>query len=619
MAQETEEKKKAKQINEFIPFYFSDFVKGFFKFWWLLVILAVLFGGVRFYNSYKKYRPNYVASATFTISTSTSSSRADGGMTSYSFYYDSATALQLSNTFPFILSSNILQDAISEELGLSYLPVSLRASSVSGSNMFTITCEGGDPQTVYDVLLCAIDKFPEAARYVVGRIRFTMITNPYLPTAPSNPNSFVREGIEAAVVGILIGLAWILLYCVSRKTIRTKDEISEQLGVEALGTLPAVTFKRYKQEIDRSVLWTNPNVGRGFLESLRLLRNNFMRALKPGEKTVLITSTAPGEGKTTVVVNLALSINSLGKRVLLIDWDIRNPSVCGQLNLDIKALNIDSGDQPYALLELKEYGIWLLVFTSRENYWKRMRAEFVKSVLDQMQDYFDLILVDTPPCGLISDTSVIAQSVDAALYVVLQDTVRVSRIRTGLDELMAADVRILGCVFNGAESGVTGYGENYGYSRYSYYGKYGYYGYGKYYGYGYGKYYGYGYGYGYGEEKKSHKHSKHSKHSKSGSGSSHSGSVSSGGSSHSSGGSSHSGTSSSHSSTSSSSHGSGSSHSSGKHGKHSSKHSDGSSKHSSKHSDGSSKHSSKHSDGSGKHSGKHHSSKKGSGSSGSGQ
>ena len=500
MAQEPQTEKKNKRKNEFIPFYFSDVVKGFLKFWWVAVLLALLFGGVRFYVSYSRYSPEYTASATFTVSTSTGSSRTDGGMTSYSYYYDSATAAQLSTTFPFILSSNILQDAICEELGFSYLPATLSASSVSGSNMFTITCKGSNPRQVYDVLMCAIEKFPEAARYVVGKIKFTMITTPYVPTTPSNQNSFIRDAAEAAVLGLFIGLVWILLYCVSRKTVRTKEEIGEQLGLEALGVLPRVTFKRYKQKIDHSILWTNANVGRGFLESLRLLRNTFMRALGEEEKTVLVTSTAPGEGKTTVVVNMALSLTALGKKVLLIDWDIRNPSICELLGIDPKTLEPETQKVYYTVTELKKYGIWFLNFSSRENYWKRMRADYVKSVLDEVRDSFDCILIDTPPCGLISDTSVIAQSVDAAVYVVLQDTVRVSRIKTGLDALLSTDIHVLGCIFNGAESGITGYGENYGYSRYSYYGKYGY----GYHGYGYHSY-GYGYGYGYGEHKKKNK------------------------------------------------------------------------------------------------------------------
>ncbi len=487
LAQNTTQTSGQHRKNEFIPFYFSDFIKGLRRFWILIAALAILFGGVTFIRGYRSYSPRYTTSATFTISTSTGSGRTDGGMTSYSFYYDSATTNQLATAFPFILSSNILQDAVCEELDLPYLPAKLYASSVSGSNMFTITCEGSDPQQVYDIILCTIDKCPEAARYIVGKIKFTMITNPYIPTSPSNKNSYVKDALQMGLIGAFIGVAWVLIYCVSRKTVRTRDEVNDKLGIKELGTLPQVRFKRYKQKIDRSILWTNKNVGRGFMESLRLLRNNLAHELKPEEKAIIVTSTAPGEGKTTVTVNIAMAMADLGKKVLLIDWDIRNPSVLELLDIEPKKED-ENSDLGYRIIHIEKYGIYVMYFTSRKNYWKRMRAEYVKPVIDKLRGLYDWIFIDTPPCGLISDTAVIAECADAAVYVVLQDAVRVSRIRVGIDLILNSDIRIIGCVFNGAESGLTGYGDNYGYSKYNYYGKYGY---------GYGGY-GYGYGYGYG-------------------------------------------------------------------------------------------------------------------------
>ena len=489
------EKVKRSVKNEFIPFYFSDLIKGLRKYWWLATILTVVFAAVSFVSSYRRYEPVYSTSATFTISTSTGSTRTDGGMTAYSYYYDSATAAQLSTTFPYILNSNILQDSICEELGYSYLPASLGASSVAGSNMFTITCSGGDPQVVYDVLVCAIDKYPEAARYVVGNIKFTMITNPYVPTAPNNKNVFIHDAFNGALIGLFLGLSWILIYCVSRKTIRTKDEISEQLGMDVVGVLPRVTFMRHKQEIDRSILRTNPNIGRGFLESLRLTRNTFVHSLKPKEKVVLITSTAPGEGKSTVAVNIAASLADLGKKVLLVDGDIRNPSVCGILKLDPETMDYFLERQTFCVGHVESCHFDLMNFFLEDQYWSRMRTENVQRNLDQFRDLYDYILIDTPPCGLISDTLVIAQAADAAVYVIMQDAVRMSRIKSGIDHLLSSGIRVIGCVFNGAESGIVGYGENYGYSHYGQYGHYGHYGH-------YGQYGHYGHYGDYGDQKK---------------------------------------------------------------------------------------------------------------------
>ena len=86
-------------------------------------------------------------------------------------------------------------------------------------------------------------------------------------------------------------------------------------------------------------------------------------------------------------------------------------------------------------------------------------------------------MVEKPKCGLVSDAIFFAQAADAAFYVVLQDTVRISKIQSGLNNLMSTDIKILGCVLNGVETAHSSYG--YGY-----------------------KSYGYGYGYGYGKKKK---------------------------------------------------------------------------------------------------------------------
>ena len=115
----------------------------------------------------------------------------------------------------------------------------------------------------------------------------------------------------------------------------------------------------------------------------------------------------------------------------------------------------------------------------------------IRSIFDSVRDSYDYIFVDAPPCGLVSDALYIAQEADAAFYVIYQDAVRIGKIRSGLDGLMSTDVKIIGCVINGAVSGITGYGHNYGYDHYGYG-----YRYGRGYGGKYSRNYGYGYGYG---------------------------------------------------------------------------------------------------------------------------
>lgn len=489
--QENVKEKEKTKSGLFSSLYVSDLWKGARKFWFVCLALAIVIGGYKIYSSHKSYVPSYSVSATFTISTQRNTT-SNGGISSYSFYYDASTATQLSDTFPYILSSSLLYDAIMEDMGIDFIPASLSASSVTGSNMFTITAKGRDPQETYDVLQSAMKTYPDVARYVIGNIKFTMITEPEVPSSPTNKPDYKSDFLMGAVIGILIWAALVVIYALQRKTIRKREDIKRVLGRQVLGTLPQVTFKKYKREIDKSILLTNERVGNGFLESLRVMRNTLVHSLSPEKNVIMVTSTAPGEGKTTVIVNLALSLADLGKKVLLVEGDLRNPSVLDTLEIDKESLEYTSFNK-YRTSYIENYKVnYLQLIDDNQKPWHYIRQEDLQSILDEVKTKYDYVLIDTPPCGLVSDTLMIAPVTDAALYVILQDTIRISRIRSGLDGLLSTEANVIGCVLNGAMSGASGYGDNYGY------------GYG--YGYGYKRYgygHGYGYGYGYGENKKS--------------------------------------------------------------------------------------------------------------------
>lgn len=479
--------------DELVKVYLSDVIKGLQKFWWICVAAAVIAGGFKAINARISYTPRYTASAILTVSTQSTSSI--GGVSVYNFYYDSTTASQFSSTFPHILSTNLLQDRICENLDLSYMPASLSASAVPSTNMVTVTSTGIDPQLTYDVLIAAIDNFPSVAKYVIGNIRFEIIAQPQVPTSPSNKINYLSEAVTGGAIGVVLGLLVIFVYVLQRKTIKSKKDIKNELNQETLAVIPHISFKKRTVRVDNSLLLTNPELSDGFKESVRVMRNVFVSSLKENEKIVMATSSIPGEGKTTVVTNLAVSLADLNKEILLVDGDIRHPSILPLLGVDPQELEFQTVSDDYGLAYIEKYKLHVLIPSSSE---KEETGYFnsggIRQILSSLRDKFDYILVDTPPCGLISDAMFIAQAADAAIYVIHQDAVRISRIKSGLDNLMTTDINIIGTVLNGAVSDIFGYG-SYGYG----YGKYGY-------GYGYGKY-GYGYGYGYGEDRK-HKHEK---------------------------------------------------------------------------------------------------------------
>ncbi len=468
---------------------------GVRRFGWLCVVLAVLFGAISYVTEQIRYVPTYTAEATFTVSTENSSSSI-GGVSVYSFYYDSATANQLSETFPLILGSGLIQNAVCEDLDIPFLPVTFSSAAVEGSNMFTLTATSKDPQMAYDVLVSAIKNYPTIAKYAVGNIKIEMITSPVVPTQPSNTNDYIGTVLKAMIIGFGLGALVIILYAYTHNTIRTKSDLKSNLNCEVLGVVPRVWFKKHTKEIDRSVLTTNEKIDDGFVNSMRVVKNVIKNALRHGEKVIVGTSTAPGEGKTTVTTNLAISMAEHGRKVLLVDGDVRRLSVAPLLGVNPEELEYTTETEDYKIAYLKQFKIHLMIFNAPEKGgFKYVNSTFIKEVFDSVRNDYDMILVDTPPCGLVSDALFFAQVADAAYYIVLQDAVRVSKIKNGFNNLLSTDVRILGCILNGA----TSVHSSYGYGKYGYGYGYGRYGYGKY---GYGRY-GYGkYGYGESNDKK---------------------------------------------------------------------------------------------------------------------
>lgn len=476
-----------KQKNEgLIEIYVSDIWRGFLKLWWVCVLITVVCSLAMAAFSIITFKPVYKVSATFTVQTQDISASGTG-ITSYSYYYNRTTAEQLSSTFPYILESNLLQSAVCEDLGIDYLPASITATSVEGTNMFTMEAVGKDPQVTYDVLVSAMENYPSVAEYVIGSSKLVMISEPIMPDAPSNSRGTLKNAVLGFMAGIILSCGFIVLYAVVRDTIRTKKDIQEKINQNCIGILPKVTFKKYNKEVDRSILIDNPLTGDSFMETVRQLRNSIVSELDEMSKTILFTSASPEEGKTTVSTNLAIALAKMEKSVVLVDADIRNPSVEGSTKKYEKyeKNRLDSYSQ---IKNVPDLGINIMTFTvTEDNMWKVINTDYLKELMNSLKQEYDYIIVDAPPCALVSDPITIASVVDTTILVIKQDTVRTTRIKYAIDSLQSVNANILGCVLNSAASGIIGYGYYYGGYGYAY-NRYGY----KKYGYGYGYKYGYG-------------------------------------------------------------------------------------------------------------------------------
>ncbi|MFR8317345.1 MAG: polysaccharide biosynthesis tyrosine autokinase [Catenibacillus sp.] len=482
---------------------FTVFCRGLKKFWWMVILFAAVGAGLMYVKDTLLFTPMYRSSASFTVMTETTAhSKGEKVTQSYQFYYDTASAGQLAKTFPYILNSSLLTDAIKKDLKINTLNGTLSAEAVENSNLVTVSVISTDPKAARAILESALSLYPEVAWFVIGNIRFNMIEVPTLPLTPYNAPDIGRDMASGAGLGIFISMVLVMLYALMRKTVQTSEELEKEQNLSCFGSIPLVRYRaRSKKNIQNTQISIfNEETGVGFREGIHGIAMRVKRSFQENNgKVLVVTGTSENEGKSTIAVNLAWSLAARHKNVMLIDGDLRRQedwkiaeiqesSGLGDLVLGKCSLNA-------ALKKDQKHGIWFLGGRTPEKQIPLvLNHARLGKFIEAIKKHMDYIVIDTPPAGKFEDAQLFSEYADGILYVVRHDFMPKTEILNALGALDGCSAPVLGYVFNGApEGGSYGYGK-YGYGKYGY-GKYGYgkYGYGKY---GYSKY-GYG-GYGYG-------------------------------------------------------------------------------------------------------------------------
>lgn len=453
-----------------------DMGKHFRHLWWLCVLLvlgsAVLVTGVLFVLR----SPMYQSSASFTVATGEESG-------SYSFYYDSGTADQLSMTFPYILESGYFRSVLLEHLGTNNLNGTITAETISGSNVVTMKVQSSSPQDAYAILTTAIEIYPEAAHFVLGDISFSMLTQPQIPSEPYNRPSIGKSCLLGAGLGMLLSMAILLLLAIFCKNVCAKEEMRKITSMRCLAMLPRVHVKARTKKRTMQLSFLNPSLPHGYTESIRVLKNRVVKAMESkNQKVLLVTSTVPGEGKSVTAVNLAGQLAMDGARVLLIDGDLRKQRDGQLLNLTaeyglVEACQASDMEAVWNGIErnsaaMQEHG--LLVLAGNKPMYQPaalLSSPALKRCVEGLRERVDYIIIDSPPCGLFQDTAILAECADGILYVVGYDRLPANAVRDGIHALGGQSAVFLGYAFNACPESRGGYGYGkYGYGRSGEYG-----------------------------------------------------------------------------------------------------------------------------------------------------
>ena len=300
-----------------------------------------------------------------------------------------------------------------------------------------------------------------------------------VPGAPFAPN---RNQIILIAAGMTLIVAALLALLLDRLTnaLNSTSDVEHRLGVPALGVLQKI--KGFSKRGFVSELAFFNDTQSTFSEAVRTVRTSvLMSALDDQHKVVVITSSVPEEGKTTLSFNLACALGQV-KKVLLVDGDLRRPKIGKLVGRDSRQPGLADLVAGHAQVSQCVFfddraGIHLLASgTVPPNPLELLSSKRFDDVITKLKEAFDIVIIDSAPLQLVSDAQILSQFASTVIYVVKADSTPYQVAQNGLKKLRRVNAPILGVVLNqlDLEKAEKYYGEYSGYKSYRGYKKYGY-------------------------------------------------------------------------------------------------------------------------------------------------
>jgi len=301
-----------------------------------------------------------------------------------------------------------------------------------------------------------------------------------VPGAPYAPNRSRIVAIAGAVALVLAAMLALLLDRLSN-TINSTSDVENRLGMPVLGVLQKIKGFAKKKGFISELAFFNDSQST-FAEAVRTVRTSIlMSALDDPHKIVVITSSVPEEGKTTLSFNLACALGQV-KKVLLVDGDLRQPKIARLVGRDMRApgladLVAGQAQVSQCVFFEERSGIHILPSgTVPPNPLELLSSKRFAEVVNKLKEAFDIVIVDSAPLQLVSDAQMLSQFATSVIYVVKADETPYQVAQNGVKKLRRVNAPLLGVVLNqlDLEKAEKYYGEYSGYKAYGGYRKYGY-------------------------------------------------------------------------------------------------------------------------------------------------
>lgn len=431
----------------------ADLFRAIKRYWILEIILFVVtvgavagftFTATPMYSAQIQLMPKATASAD--ASTAQSSSAAA-----------SSAAAQLANYIEVVQSDAVLQPTI-DNLGLHETVPQLRklvvAENVTGTTLLDITVtypNAKDTTLILNEVAKQLNK--QVSADASDMLTLTTVQKPVEPTLPSSPNIIANMaiGVVAALVVAVLGA---FLRELADNNIHAQTDITNAVNAPILASIPkSFTVAGHVPAVIVKPRGHAAEEFRRLCTNLSFVENgNEDRPDNDHSNVIIVTSAVPGEGKTSVSVNLAAVYAEKGESVLLIDADARHPSVAKALGLNnaVGLVKLLAGDVDARTAVQRYWKPEMQVLPVEETSTSNviLGSNVMRDMVDQATRHYDHVIIDTAPIQVSNDASVFARSGGTVLLVVSQNVGQKKALRNTVRELKVAHVRIGGVAFN---------------------------------------------------------------------------------------------------------------------------------------------------------------------------
>ena len=457
---------------------------------WMIAIVAVICAVATLLGTVLFVAPKYQSSAMFYVNNSSLLGDVTiGGITSS----DISASKSLVKTYIVILNTretlNDVIDYAGVDLTYSKVKNMISAEAVDSTEVFRVTVTSTDPEEAEKIADAIAYILPKRIANIIKGSSAAVVDSAVMPSSASSPN-YTRNTMMGFLIGLLAISAAIVIRELLDNTIRSEEDVTQNCMHPILAPVPdlAATSKgagygygqKGKEDGTEAEKRTVPLVGKGIgfaaQESYKLLRTKLQFSFADDNAchVIGISSALPGEGKSLTAINLAYSLSELGKRVILLDADMRRPTLAEKLNINKKPGLSSYLTGQSDLNNLVQYcGIAgdeqaFHVITAGQNPpnpIELLSSNRMDVAIETLRKHYDYVIFDLPPIVEVSDTLAVAQKLDGVLMVVRQNHCNRLALNMTLRQLAFVDAKVLGVVFNA----VTDEGRSYGRKYYRYY------------------------------------------------------------------------------------------------------------------------------------------------------